>query len=106
MRADELTSGALEDVALDPTMAFVVFPAGPQPAPKARVFVGYLEQAVMQSQISPSAGNRAALSDSFHPRHPTFRCWRVLPVVPKTAFSGFPPVQRTDLEGRLWVEAV
>ena len=57
MCAEELASGALAEVlpdyALDPIVAFIVFPAGRRPANKARVFADYLERAVMQSRISP-----------------------------------------------------
>ena len=57
MCAEELASGALAEVltdyALDPIVAFIVFPAGRHPANKARVFADYLERAVMQSRISP-----------------------------------------------------
>jgi DNA-binding transcriptional LysR family regulator len=57
MCAEELASGALAEVltdyALDPIVAFIVFPAGRRPANKARVFADYLERAVMQSRNSP-----------------------------------------------------
>jgi DNA-binding transcriptional LysR family regulator len=59
MCAEELASGALAEVltdyALDPIVAFIVFPAGRRPANKARVFADYLERAVMQSRILPLA---------------------------------------------------
>jgi hypothetical protein len=72
MRADELTSRALANSGLDPTIAFVVFPAGRQPAHKARVFVGYLKRAVMHSQISPFREvTGSTQGDSFYPRHLT-----------------------------------
>ncbi len=54
MCAEELASGALAEVladyALDPIVAFVVFPAGRRPSQKARVFAEYLEQAVAESR--------------------------------------------------------
>ncbi len=57
MCAEELASGALTEVltdyALDPIVAFVVFPAGRRPSQKARVFADYLEGAVAQSRTSP-----------------------------------------------------
>ncbi len=57
MCAEELASGALTEVladyALDPIVAFLVFPAGRRPSQKARVFADYLERAVTRSQISP-----------------------------------------------------
>ena len=57
MCAEQLASGALTEVlteyALDPIVAFVVFPAGRRPAHKAREFADYLERAIMQSRISP-----------------------------------------------------
>ncbi len=57
MCAEELDSGALTEVltdyALDPIVAFVVFPAGRRPSQKARVFADYLERAVAQSRTSP-----------------------------------------------------
>ena len=53
MCAEELASGALTEVladyALDPIVAFIVFPAGRRPSQKARIFANYLEQAVTQS---------------------------------------------------------
>jgi DNA-binding transcriptional LysR family regulator len=53
MCAEELASGALTEVladyALDPIVAFSVFPAGRRPSQKARIFANYLEQAVTQS---------------------------------------------------------
>jgi DNA-binding transcriptional LysR family regulator len=56
MCAEELASSALTEVltdyALDPIVAFVVFPAGRRPSQKARVFADYLEQALTQSRIS------------------------------------------------------
>lgn len=58
MCAEELASGALTEVltdyALDPIVAFVVFPAGRRPSRKARVFADYLEQAVAQPRTSPN----------------------------------------------------
>ena len=64
MCAEELASGALTEVltdyALDPIVAFVVFPAGRRPSQKARVFANYLEQAVTQSRTSslePATGS-------------------------------------------------
>ena len=57
MCAEELASGALTEVltdyALDPIVAFVVFPAGRRPSQKARVFAEYLEQAVAESRTPP-----------------------------------------------------
>ncbi len=54
MCAEELASGALTEVladyALDPMVAFIVFPAGRRPSQKARVFADYLERAVMRSR--------------------------------------------------------
>jgi len=59
MCAEELGSGELAEVltdyALDPIVAFVVFPAGRRPSRKARVFADYLEQAVAQPRTSPDA---------------------------------------------------
>jgi DNA-binding transcriptional LysR family regulator len=59
MCAEELASGALTEVladyALDPIVAFIVFPAGRRPSLKARVFADYLERAVMQSRICLSS---------------------------------------------------
>jgi DNA-binding transcriptional LysR family regulator len=56
MCAEELGSGELAEVltdyALDPIVAFVVFPAGRRPSRKARVFADYLQQALTQSRIS------------------------------------------------------
>ena len=56
MCSEELASSALtevlKDYALDPIVAFVVFPAGRRPSRKARVFADYLEQALTQSRIS------------------------------------------------------
>ena len=56
MCAEELASGALAEVltdyALNPMVAFVVFPAGRRPSQKARVFADYLEQALTQSRTS------------------------------------------------------
>jgi hypothetical protein len=53
MCAEELASGALTEVladyALDPIVAFIVFPAGRRPSQKARIFANYLEQVVTQS---------------------------------------------------------
>ena len=50
MCAEELLSGALTEVladyALDPIVAFIVFPVGRRPSQKARIFANYLEQAV------------------------------------------------------------
>ena len=58
MCAEELSSSALTEVltdyALDPIVAFVVFPAGRRPSRKARVFADYLEQAVAQPRTSPN----------------------------------------------------
>jgi DNA-binding transcriptional LysR family regulator len=58
MCAEELASSALTEVladyALDPIVAFVVFPAGRRPSRKARVFADYLEQAVAQPRTSPN----------------------------------------------------
>jgi hypothetical protein len=45
----------LADYALDPIVAFIVFPAGRRPSLKARVFADYLERAVMQSRICLSS---------------------------------------------------
>jgi hypothetical protein len=60
MRTEELESGALAEVlteyALDPIVAFVVFPAGRRPSQKARVFADYLEQAVTPSSIKLETG--------------------------------------------------
>ena len=57
MCAEELDSGALTEVltdyALDPIVAFVVFPAGRRPSQKARVFADYLKRAMAQSRTSP-----------------------------------------------------
>jgi DNA-binding transcriptional LysR family regulator len=57
MCAEELESGALTEVltdyALDPIVAYVVFPAGRRPSQKARVFADYLEQAVAQPRKVP-----------------------------------------------------
>ena len=57
MCAEELASGALAEVltdyALDPLVAFVVFPAGRRPSQKARVFADYLERAVTKSRTAP-----------------------------------------------------
>ena len=56
MCSEELASSALtevlKDYALDPIVAFAVFPAGRRPSRKARVFADYLEQALTQSRIS------------------------------------------------------
>ncbi len=56
MCSEELASGALTEVladyALDPMVAFMVFPAGRRPSQKARVFADYLERAVTRSRIS------------------------------------------------------
>jgi DNA-binding transcriptional LysR family regulator len=53
MCAEELASRALTEVltdhALDPIVAFIVFPAGRRPSQKARIFANYLEQVVTQS---------------------------------------------------------
>ena len=53
MCAEELASGALTEVltdyALDPIVAFIVFPAGRRLSQKARMFANYLEQVVAQS---------------------------------------------------------
>jgi DNA-binding transcriptional LysR family regulator len=57
MCGEELAAGALTEVltdyALDPIVAYVVFPAGRRPSQKARVFADYLEQAVAQPRASP-----------------------------------------------------
>jgi len=57
MCAEELASGALVEVltdyALDPIIAFVVFPAGRRPSQKARAFADYLERAVTRSPTPP-----------------------------------------------------
>jgi DNA-binding transcriptional LysR family regulator len=63
MCAEELASGALAEVltdyALDPMVAFVVFPAGRRPSRKARIFADYLEQALTQSRTSSLEPARA-----------------------------------------------
>jgi len=57
MCAEELASGALTEVladyALDPMVAYVVFPAGRRPSQKARIFADYLERAMAQARASP-----------------------------------------------------
>ena len=64
MCAEELASGVLAEVltdyALDPMVAFVVFPAGRRPSRKARVFADYLEQALTQSRTSSLEPARAS----------------------------------------------
>jgi DNA-binding transcriptional LysR family regulator len=64
MCAEELASSALAEVltdyALDPIVAFVVFPAGRRPSRKARVFADYLEQALTQSRISSLGPTRGS----------------------------------------------
>ena len=56
MCAEELASGALmealTDYALEPIVAYVVFPAGRRPSQKARAFADYLERAVTRARIS------------------------------------------------------
>jgi len=73
MCAEELASGVLAEVltdyALDPMVAFVVFPAGRRPSRKARVFADYLEQALTQSRTSSLEPARAsARPQCTHPR--------------------------------------
>ena len=57
MCAEELASGALQEVlmdyASDPIVAFVVFPAGRRPSQRARVFADYLEQTMAQPRTPP-----------------------------------------------------
>ncbi|HZZ62881.1 MAG TPA: LysR family transcriptional regulator [Roseiarcus sp.] len=59
MCAEELASGALAEVlaayALDPMVAYMVFPAGRRPSQKARAFADYLERAVARVIQAPGS---------------------------------------------------
>jgi DNA-binding transcriptional LysR family regulator len=76
MAAEALASGEvaeiLADYALDPVVAYVVFPAGRRPSQRARAFSDYLEQALaaIGEETAPTRGKTAIRSGRPTPFQP------------------------------------